>query len=340
VNTRVLTLAIFNERAGWTLPERALSRLREAAPGSVEVRLVGTRQQLLDAMPETDYLAGFPFTESQFLELDAPRVRWIQLTGRVGESVGKMRAILQKGVRVTTSARARAPQCAEHALMLTLALFRGTPAAARAQAEHRWAAGELAGRVRELGEAVIGVVGGGAVGCACATLLTTLGCETIMVTGGGDEERLTRPEGVDTLPLERLDEILTRVDALIIACPFPNRSHPIVRRSQLQAMKERSFLVDVSRDGLVDEQDLIRALQREEIAGAGLDVFEHAPPAADSPLWTMPNVIVTPSISAASPRYWDRAADLIGANLRRIESEERLLDEMRFEPEPARAGRR
>jgi len=334
VATRVLTLAIFNERAGWTLPEPVLSRIREAAPG-VEVRLVGTRQQLLDALPETDYLAGFPFTESQFLELGADRVRWIQLTGRVGEHIGKVRNLLEKGIRVTTSARARAPQCAEHALMLTLALFRGTPAAARAQAEHRWAASELAGKVRELGGSVIGVMGGGAVGHATASLLASLGCECTIATGGGGPDVLEPPEGVETIPLERLDEILARVDALIVACPFPDRAHPIVRRAQLQAMKERAALIDVSRDGLVDESDLVRALQREEIAGAGLDVFEHAPPAADSPLWTMPNVIVTPSISAASPRYWERAGDLIVANLKRMESEETLLDEIRPEAKPA-----
>lgn len=335
-----MTLAIFNERTGWTLPERALARIREGAPGSVEVRLVGTRQQLFDALPETDYLGGFPFTESQFLELGAKRVRWIQLTGRVGESSGRMRALLRGGVRVTASARARAPQCAEHALMLTLALFRGSPRAARAQNEHRWGATELAGEVRELRESVVGVVGGGAVGNATATLLAALGCEVALVTGGGDDDGLTRPVGVETLALERLEEILGRVDALIVACPFPERAHPIVRRAQLQAMRDRSFLIDVSRDGLVDESDLVVALQREEIAGAGLDVFEHSPPAADSPLWTMPNVIVTPSISAASPRYWDRAADLIVENLQRIEAERPLLDELRLPPEPARTTRR
>lgn len=334
--TRVLTLAIFNERAGWTLPEGPLARLREHAPDGVEVRLVGTRRQLLDSLPASDYLAGFPFTEGQFLEQDAPRLRWIQLTGRVGESAAKMRGVLERGVRVTTAARVRAAQSAEHALALTLALFRQTPAAARAQGEHRWAAKDLAERVRDLAGASVVVVGSGAVGGATARLLACAGCEIMVARGGGDEDGVALPDGCETLPIERLDELLPRADALIMACPFPDRAHAILRRAEMQAMQETAVLIDISRDGLVDESDLIRALQREELAGAGLDVFEHTPPQTDSPLWTMPNVILTPSIAAASGRYWERAADLIADNLQRMEEERPLLDEIAPPRKPAK----
>lgn len=142
MGTRVMTVAVYDEGRRWTFPQASLERVREGTPDDVEVRLVGSRTQLLEAMPETDFLIGFPFTGAQFL-LHEQDVSWIQLTGRVGASLESVHQLLESGIRVTTAAGARATQVAEHALMLTLALLRGLSGSIDGQRSHRWEAGRL-----------------------------------------------------------------------------------------------------------------------------------------------------------------------------------------------------
>ncbi|MFG0256329.1 MAG: NAD(P)-dependent oxidoreductase [Phycisphaerales bacterium JB043] len=326
MGTRVMTVAVYDEGRRWTFPQASLERVREGTPDDVEVRLVGSRTQLLEALPETDFLVGFPFTGAQFL-LHEQEVSWIQLTGRVGASLESVHPLLESGIRVTTAAGARATQVGEHALMLTLALLRGLSGSIDGQRSHRWEAERLSSRARDLGGSSVCVLGAGSIGGAVGAMFSTLGCDVVHVA---DTDRSGAIAGGRVFDSSSMDEALARADVVIVAGEFAHRRSALVRRGELQTMRTDAYLVDVSRGGLVHEADLIRALQREEIAGAALDVFEHEPPGDDSPLWTMPSVVMTPQLSAVSPRYWERVSELVVRNMGLLDAGEAMEDEVRL----------
>jgi D-2-hydroxyacid dehydrogenase (NADP+) len=110
--------------------------------------------------------------------------------------------------------------------------------------------------------------------------------------------------------------------------PLGPASRGIFGRDELQAMKSSAFLVNIGRGGVVDESMLVQALQEGWIAGAGLDVFEEEPLPASSPLWGMPNVILTPHIAGATPHYHDRAAVVFAENLLRYVDGRPLLNQV------------
>ncbi|MHC4975518.1 MAG: NAD(P)-dependent oxidoreductase [Planctomycetota bacterium] len=327
MSTRVMTIAVYDEASRWTFPQESLELVRQRTPEDVEVRLVGTRKQLLEALPETEYLVGFPFTGAQFV-LHEHRVSWLQLTGRVGASLESVHQLLDNGVRITTAAGARATQVGEHALMLTLALLRGLSGSIDGQRSHRWEAERLSPLVRDLDGLRVCVLGAGAIGSAVGGLFASLGCHVYYVV---DTQRSGARVGGRVFDSSSMDEPLSSADVVIVAGEFVHRRSALLKRGELQTIRPDAFLVDVSRGGLVHESDLIRALQREEIAGAALDVFEHEPPGDDNPLWTMPSVVMTPQLSGVSPRYWERVAELVVKNMELFDSGEMMEDEVRLE---------
>lgn len=321
---RTLTIAVFNEVSGWSLPEELVERISQAAPAGVSVRAVQSRAELLETLLETTYLAGFPLTESQF-EAVAGAVRWIQLTGSAGETLAPLSGAMAAGIRVTSASPIRAPQCAEHAIALTLALLRRVNSSLRAQEEHRWATESLAPLVKDLDGATVGLISMGVIGEAIARRLRPFGCE-ILATGAGAERAFIHVDQM--FAHERIGEVLHRADVVIMATPFAPRGAPLLGRREFDQMKDGAILVDVSRGGVVRHDDLIDALRTGKLGGAALDVFSIEPLPGESALWTMPGVILTPHLSTASPRYWDRAADVIVRNLRRIEAGRPLIDEL------------
>jgi len=336
VPPRTLTVAVFNESTGWTLPEPLLERLRHEAGDRVVVTGVASRRELMDLLPETDYLVGFPLTEGQFRASDAERLQWVQLTGSSGESLSPLRSTIGAGVRVTGSARIRAVPCAEHALALTLALCRRLHDAIRGQIEHDWAASRIAPAICDLDGRTVGLLGMSPIGEEIALRAKAFGCEVVALAEEADNPYLH----VDrVLGPRRKEQFLKRIDVLIAAAARPGSPRFVIDRDELAAMQEEAILVDVSRGGVVRESALATALQKKQIAGAALDVFETEPLPAESPLWTMPNVIVTPHVASASPKYWERAVRVIATNLRRIEAGRPMLDEI--EPvTPDAAGRK
>jgi phosphoglycerate dehydrogenase-like enzyme len=326
MSTRVMTVAVYDEQRRWTFPESSLELVRQRTPDDVEVRLVGSRAQLIEALPVTDYLVGFPFTGSQFL-LHESSVRWVQLTGRIGASFESAQQLLSAGIRVSTAAGARAPQVAEHALMLTLALLRGLSGALDGQRAHKWEAETLAPKVSDLSSQCVCVLGAGEIGAAVGSVFGSFGCKVLYVVDNEMGDARVPGRVFDSTSM---DEPLSQADVVVVAGEFVHRKTALLRRGELQTIKPEAFLVDVSRGGLVHEDDLIRALQREELAGAGLDVFEHEPPGADSPLWTMPTVMMTPQLSGVSPRYWERVAELVVRNLELLDAGDVMEHEVRM----------
>ncbi len=255
----------------------------------------------------------------------APRLRWIHSPAA---GVGSMLcpALIDSPVVLTNSRGLSADTIAEHVIAVTLALFRNLHTAVRYQARRQWAQDIIGAPPanRMLSGAAVLVVGLGSIGGAVARRLHALGAR---VSGIRRRATTPAPEGVTRVePRERLHEMLHEADVVVIAAPQTKDTRGLMGRAELEAMRRDGVLVNVSRGKLVDEEALIAALRAGAIGGAALDVFTHEPLAADSPLWDMPNVLITPHTSGFRSDHWDAATALFADNLRRFERGAPLLN--------------
>jgi phosphoglycerate dehydrogenase-like enzyme len=127
---------------------------------------------------------------------------------------------------------------------------------------------------------------------------------------------------------ERLGEMLGTCDALAIAAPLTPDTHGLIDRSALAALKPGAVVVNVGRSPILDTDGLVDALRSGHLAGASLDVFPEEPLPASHPLWTAPNVILTPHTSGFRQGHWDEVIDVFAENLRRYRAGEPLLFEV------------
>ena len=194
----------------------------------------------------------------------------------------------------------------------------------------------------ELRGRTLGIIGYGSIGREIARLATAFGMQ-ILVTkrdarhvkdegynlpGYGD------PEGnlpTRIYPTEATRSMVGECDYIAITLPLTPRTHHMFDEAMFRAMKPSCFVVNVGRGGLIKESDLVRALSKGWIAGAGLDVFETEPLPEDSPLWNMENVIMSPHVSGFSREYDERAVDLFVANLGRYLAGQPLLNSVNRE---------
>jgi phosphoglycerate dehydrogenase-like enzyme len=206
---------------------------------------------------------------------------------------------------------------AEHALGLLLSFARKLHLARDAQRDRRWAQTEhwtQPPSFIDLAGSTLGIVGFGTIGLALATRARALGMRVLAVR---------RHPAADPAPAheqwgpERLHDLLERSDFVVLAAPETRDTRGLIGRDELARMRSSAVLVNLGRGALVDEPALIEALRSGGIAGAGLDVFEREPLPDDNPLWTMPQVIVTPHTSGLGPRYWERALEMFQDNFER-----------------------
>ncbi|MFM7140659.1 MAG: D-2-hydroxyacid dehydrogenase [Alphaproteobacteria bacterium] len=243
--------------------------------------------------------------------LRAPGLAWMHLPN-AGTDHPVFGMLLDRGVRLTTSSSATAEPIAQAAIAGVLWLARGFPAWAeaarrRAWQPHRELPTDLRGRTMV-------VVGLGAIGNEVARLARALG---LRVVGVRRSPRLDGDHADEVVPPSRLDETLPRADWLVLACPLTDETRGLVDARRLALLPPGARFVNVARGGLVDEPELIRALADGRVGGAYLDVFAEEPLPASSPLWEMPNVLVTPHDAGASAGNADRVAGIFLDNLGR-----------------------
>ena len=291
--------------------ERYESDLRAAAPGIDPVLLVGDEHVADEdlARIEVAFFSGdsFPERSASFIGacLRAPNLRWLH-TFSAGTDSPVFHHFLQSGVRLTTSSGSSAQPIAQTVAMLLLALSRDLPRWVREQAAHHWEPRPH----EELIGARLGVVGLGPIGLETVKLGQALGMEVV-----GCRRTPQGDEGCEVWGLDRLPELAASVDWLVLALPLTPDTRHIIDADVLAAMKPTARLINVGRGELVDEDALADALRSGQIAGAGLDVFTVEPLPTESPLWDLPNVIITPHSSGNSAGSHHRAVERFLANL-------------------------
>ena len=237
--------------------------------------------------------------------INAPNLRWLH-TYSAGTDHPVFHRFLDAGVRVSASSGASAPYIARTALLYLLALSRDLPGYLRDQSAHEWAPR----RFDDLEGRTIGVVGMGPIGLEIIALATAIGMRPI-----GMRRRELGDEPCETWPLDRLTELAAAVDVLALALPLTDDTRGLVSADVIGAMPPRALLVNVGRGEVVDEAAMTEALVAGRLGGAGLDVFATEPLPADSALWDLPNVIITPHSSGFTSASDDRAVEIFLANL-------------------------
>jgi len=317
-----LTIAVFSESTGWSLPRPFVEQVAQVSE-VVKVRAADNRAELLALLPETRYLVGFPLSDEDF-QRHGSALKWVQLTSTTPDLRVELPRLTASPVRICTASTIQASQRAEHAVMLILALVRRLNEAVTAQLEHVWAGVELAKSITDLEGMTVGIIGMGPLGRAIAKRLRPFEVEIIATIGdaenpfGGVEEML---------PIERLDELLSRSDVVVLAVPPTSVRTVLLNRSMLQNCQKSAILVNVSHNCVCDDIALVEMLSRRRLAGAGLDSFDATPLPESSPLWRMSNVLITPRVAAISPRYWERAINIVCENLQRLLDGRPLIDE-------------
>lgn len=240
-----------------------------------------------------------------------PGLRWVQSqsAGTDGFPLAEFR---RRGIAFSTS-RGLHAVCAEHAIALLLALTRDVHLAVRDMADRRWrhhVPDELTGRT-------VAVAGLGTIGAGIAGLLSGWEVRVIGLTRSP-----SRHAGVvsDIRPLSELRAACREASVLVLAVPGGPDTRHLVAGPELDALGD-GWLVNVSRGSVVDESALVTRLVSGRLRGAGLDVTEVEPLQADSPLWGLPNVIITPHMAGRTPRYAERFANLMAHNVRAYRGE-------------------
>lgn len=262
-------------------------------------------------LAQADILFDFDHLRRDELPELAPNLRWLQATSAgIGQFVKRMGYDQRMPNTIfTTASGVHAAPLAEHCLMAMLLHYRGLFHILEEQRHQRWeryATTDLVGRT-------LAVIGLGRIGREVARLAKAFGMKVI-----GTRSR-HGDEGVDrTYPPERLREMLAQADTVVVIVPHTPHTDRMIGAAEFAAMKAGAYFINIARGAVVDEAALIEALRSGQLSGAALDVFAQEPLPGDSPLWRMPNVLITPHSASTSDRENQRITDLFCDNLRRF----------------------
>ncbi len=221
------------------------------------------------------------------------------------------------GVRLASAAGVNANAVAEHAMALMLALDRQIHTGRDHQRQAHWRPmiSTIAEREAEQAGKTVVIVGLGRIGQRLARFCKAFDMHVI----GVKRDPTTGREGADeVVATADLLKVLPRADAVVLACPLTPETQGLIGSAALAAMKPAASLINVARGKVVDEPTLIAALQARRIRAAALDVTVEEPLAASSPLWTMPNVLITPHTAGETQAYEDNVIDILIENLGRL----------------------
>ena len=263
------------------------------------------------------------------------RLRWIQ-SSAAGMDHCLVPSVIASEILVTSASGLFADQVAEQTLAMVLAHIRSLPTFFRAQQQREF----VRRPTDDLHAKTVGIIGFGGNGRRIAEVLAPFRTR-ILAT---DLFPADRPSWVAELwPADRLDDLLAASDVVILCLPLNAATEGLIDRERLAQMRADSLLVNVARGPVVVEDDLIAALQAGTLAGAALDVTQVEPLPPGSPLWDLPNVIITPHVGAQSARRIDATTDLACENLRRYQEGralQNLVDKQLGFPVPVTAAPR
>jgi phosphoglycerate dehydrogenase-like enzyme len=303
-------LTICFAHAAYRMAERFA--LRATGIAHVEVR---TADELARRLPDADVLV-VSMLWNNTLAGAARKLKFIQSISAGTDQYDKA-LLRERGIRLASAAGVNAHAVAEHAMAMMLALARRLPEARDNQHAKRWRAmiSEIAAREDELGGKTLLIVGLGRIGVRLARLAKAFDMRVIATK----RDPATGAAGADEVHgNDRLKDLLGQADVVALTCPLTPETEHLIDAAALSEMKPTAHLINVARGRVIDETALVHALQQRRIAAAGLDVTRDEPLPAESPLWTMPHVLITPHTAGETQRYEDAVIDILLENLDRL----------------------
>ncbi len=273
---------------------------------------------------EAEILFDFDQTHREDLPDLAPNVRWIQATSAgIGQLVKRLGYDTRMPATVfTTASGVHAKPLAEFCVMVMLMFHKGLLRMVRDQRRRHWeryAGTDLAGRT-------LVIIGAGSIGSEVARVCKALGM-TVIGVDRADFNYQPQSLSLDEFhPVSELPAVLGRAEHLVIIAPHTPETEGMIGARELALLPQGAILINISRGALVNEPALIEALRSGHLGAAGLDVFAKEPLPQDSPLWDMPNVLVSPHSGSTSDRENGRLTDLFCENLRRFLAGDPLLN--------------
>jgi phosphoglycerate dehydrogenase-like enzyme len=258
-----------------------------------------------------------------------PALRWIQFHFAGIDRYINEPVIQKNDLMVTTISGAAASQMAEYVMAMILGLGRKIPALGVSQKKSEWPKDRFERfSPFELRGKTVGIIGYGSIGRQIARLLQPFDV-TVLATKRNAKQPQDKDYTIDGMgdphgnfvhrlyPSQALHSMLKECHFIVVTIPLTAETRGLLNAKTFEACKTGAYLIDVSRGGIVEHTALMDALKSGKLAGAALDVFPEEPLPASSPLWQLPNVIITPHISGSSPSYNQRAVDLFSENLHR-----------------------
>jgi phosphoglycerate dehydrogenase-like enzyme len=305
----------------WALPKAGARRIHEAAPPDWEVVVSDTptlshgdgghpaSPEVLEAIPDAEVYFGFGLAPELFAA--AAQLRWVH-SASAGVGSLLFPAMLASNVMVTNSGGIMGHPIADHVVAGILYFVRNLDIALDQQRRGEWNKTpfvEGGALVRELSECRVLIIGTGGIGNAVASRLAPFGCHC---TGIRRRTALGVPAGFARVTsLDALEEELPAADIVVLATPLTPATRGLLSAQRMDCLPPNAIVVNVARGALLDEAALADRLGTGRLRGAVLDVFAVEPLPSSSPLWSMRNALITPHVSAVSPRlFWKRELDL------------------------------
>jgi phosphoglycerate dehydrogenase-like enzyme len=335
-----VVLDMNDRRPIWAMPGWVPDGIREVLPPEWALEVMGdvtdgsgdgagrVAPALLAAVADAEIYFGYGVAPE--LLGAGSRLRWVH-SGAAGVGSSLTPEMRARDVIFTNSAGIHAVPMAETVLGMILYFSRGFDFAVSGKAKGRWSSEPYyaAGApLRELSETTVGLVGFGGIGREIARRVASLGARVVAVKRrppSGEETALDTVVGgaalADRLRVghgpEGLERVLRESDVVVLCAPETGETRGLVDAAALGRMKPGAVLINVGRGKVVDEEAMVTALREGRLRGAGLDVYAHEPLAEGHHLWGLPNVLLTPHVSAVTRRFWERETALMVRNLRR-----------------------
>jgi phosphoglycerate dehydrogenase-like enzyme len=298
----------------WRPPAWFIEKLHADFP-ETEITYSAQKRDDAEALRGADVLIGWSLSPEQLRA--ATSLRWIySITAAVDQFLYP--ELISSNLAISNAGRVHGPVVAEHAIAMLLALAKRLPSAVRYQDRRKWAMEAIwneSPRPREIRGSALVVIGLGSIGAEVASMAAAL---KINVIGVREHPERGAAGANEVVGYDALDSAIARADFVVLATPLTPRTRHLIDARRLQHFKPTAFLINVSRGALVDEGALVKALRDRKIAGAALDVFEQEPLSRWSPLWKMPQVLITPHTAFLTENVWQRHYEVFTTNLRRF----------------------
>ena len=310
---RKLLIFVHHPFDQWNAPAWFPERLQQAFPQFSVVNLPDyTRvdEEIMDA----EIVIAWSIRPEQITA--AKKLRWIHSPAAAVHLL-IFPELVNRDIILTNAREVHGPVVAEHVIALIFALAKKIPGSARLQEKHVWGQQILwdeTPRIREVAGATLGMIGLGSIGRPVVKSAKALGMRVMAVR----EHPEKGSDGADEIfAPAQIDLVFRQSDYIVLAAPVTPNTKAIANAERLALMKPDACLINVGRGQLIDEAALAAALFDRKIGGAALDVFPKEPLVADSPLWEVPNLLITPHTAALTDKLWERHYALFSENLRR-----------------------